>query len=50
MFWLRLAALHISARSRRYSIFGEKKLVEKINYMHSNPVKKRLVSSLDQSP
>jgi hypothetical protein len=38
---------------RRYvpfNIFKEKKRMEKINYMHNSPVKRRLVSSPDQWP
>ena len=38
---------------RRYvpfNIFTEKKRIEKINYMHNNPVKRKLVVSPDQWP
>ena len=38
---------------RRYvpfNVFTEKKRIEKINYMHNNPVKKRLESSPNQWP
>lgn len=38
---------------RRYvpfNVFSEKKRIEKLNYMHNNPGKRRLVSSPDQWP
>ena len=38
---------------RRYvpfNVFSEKKHMEKLDYMHYNPVKKRLVRSRDQWP
>ena len=38
---------------RRYvpfNVFTEKKRIEKLNYMHNNPAKRRLVSSPDQWP
>ena len=38
---------------RRYvpfNVFTEKKYIEKLNYMHNNPVKRRLVDSPDQWP
>jgi REP element-mobilizing transposase RayT len=38
---------------RRYYPFGiysEKKMLEKLDYMHSNPVKRRLVATPDQWP
>jgi hypothetical protein len=31
-----------------FNVFTEKKFLEKLEYMHNNPVKKRLVSSPDQ--
>ncbi len=44
---------HYRLWQRRYvpfNVFTEKKRLEKLNYMHGNPVKRRLVSSPDQWP
>jgi len=44
---------HYRLWQRRYvpfNVFTEKKCAEKLNYMHANPVKRRLVSSPDQWP
>jgi REP element-mobilizing transposase RayT len=33
-----------------FNVYSEKKRLEKLNYMHNNPVKRKLVSSPDQWP
>ena len=33
-----------------FNVYSERKRLEKLNYMHGNPVKRRLVSSPDQWP
>jgi putative transposase len=44
---------HFRVWQRRFydmNVWSEKKRLEKLNYMHGNPVKRRLVSSPDQWP
>ena len=33
-----------------FNVYNDKKVLEKLDYMHNNPVKRRLVSSCDQGP
>ena len=33
-----------------FNVYSERKRLEKLDYMHNNPVKRRLVSSPDQWP
>ena len=33
-----------------FNVYSERKRLEKLNYMHNNPVKRRLVASADQWP
>lgn len=51
------ASVHDQARYRvwqrrfyPFNVFSEKKRLEKLNYLHGNPVQRRLVDSPDQWP
>ena len=56
--WLRLPSTvhsdsHYRVWQRRFvpfKVYTEKKRIEKLDYMHNNPAKRRLVSSPDQCP